>query len=89
MAYVFGLELSGMTSGFCWAYIDKQVAAATKLVPLGQTQAQNLLFELSEQVAEAIEQANQIDDENIGASLPRLAMASAWHETQYTRLFRS
>jgi urease accessory protein len=48
-----------------------------------------LLFELSEQVAEAIEQANQIDDENIGASLPRLAMASAWHETQYTRLFRS
>ncbi|MGK0381915.1 MAG: urease accessory protein [Flavobacteriales bacterium] len=88
-AYLFGLELSVMQSGFCWAYIDNQVAAATKLVPLGQTQAQNLLFELSEQVAEAIEQANQIDDENIGASLPRLAMASAWHETQYTRLFRS
>jgi urease accessory protein len=74
-AYLFGL--------------DNQVAAATKLVPLGQTQGQNLLFELSEQVEEAIEQANQIDDENIGASLPRLAMASAWHETQYTRLFRS
>ena len=88
-AYLFGLELSVMQSGFCWAYIDNQVAAATKLVPLGQTQAQNLLFELSEQVEQAIEQANQIDDENIGASLPRLAMASAWHETQYTRLFRS
>jgi urease accessory protein len=88
-AYLFGLELSEMQSGFCWAYIDNQVAAATKLVPLGQTQGQNLLFELSEQVEEAIEQANQIDDENIGASLPRLAMASAWHETQYTRLFRS
>jgi urease accessory protein len=88
-AYLFGLELNVMQSGFCWAYIDNQVAAATKLVPLGQTQAQNLLFELSEQVAQAIEQANQIDDENIGASLPRLAMASAWHETQYTRLFRS
>jgi len=88
-AYLFGLELTAMQSGFCWAYIDSQVAAATKLVPLGQTQGQNLLFELSEQVEQAIEQANQIDDDNIGASLPRLAMASAWHETQYTRLFRS
>jgi urease accessory protein len=88
-AYLFGLELSTMQSGFCWAYIDNQVAAATKLVPLGQTQGQNLLFELTEQVAKVIEQANQIDDDNIGASLPRLAMASAWHETQYTRLFRS
>ena len=65
------------------------MAAATKLVPLGQTQGQNLLFELTEQVEQAIELANQLDDENIGASLPRLAMASAWHETQYTRLFRS
>lgn len=88
-AYLFGLELSAMQSGFCWAYIDNQVAAATKLVPLGQTQAQNLLFELSEQVVQAIERANQTDDENIGASLPRFAMSSAWHETQYTRLFRS
>lgn len=88
-AYLFGLELNTMQSGFCWAYIDNQVAAATKLVPLGQTQGQNLLFELTEQVEQAIELANQIEDENIGASLPRLAMASAWHETQYTRLFRS
>jgi urease accessory protein len=88
-AYLFGLTLTAMQSGFCWAYIDNQVAAATKLVPLGQTQGQNLLFELTEQVEQAVEQANQIEDDNIGASLPRLAMASAWHETQYTRLFRS
>jgi urease accessory protein len=88
-AYLFGLELTAMQSGFCWAFIDNQVAAATKLVPLGQTQGQNLLFELTEQVEHVIEKANQIDDDNIGASLPRLAMASAWHETQYTRLFRS
>lgn len=88
-AHLFGLDLTTMQSGFCWAYIDNQVAAATKLVPLGQTQGQNLLFELTEHVEQAIEQANQVDDDNIGASLPRLAMASAWHETQYTRLFRS
>lgn len=85
----FELNLHTAQSGYCWTFIDNQVAAATKIVPLGQTQAQNLLFELSEQVHEALDIANSLEDEEIGASLPRLAMASAWHETQYTRLFRS
>jgi urease accessory protein len=88
-AYLFQLDLISAQSGYCWTYLDNQVAAATKLVPLGQTQAQNLLFELSEKVSGAICIANDIEDDDIGASLPRLAMASAWHETQYTRLFRS
>lgn len=88
-AYLFQLDLISAQSGYCWTYLDNQVAAATKLVPLGQTQAQNLLFELSDKVAGAINIANHIEDDDIGASLPRLAMASAWHETQYTRLFRS
>ncbi len=83
------LDLTSAQSGFYWTYIDNQVAAATKLVPLGQTQAQNLLFALSEKADQVINIANQLADDEIGASLPRLAMASAWHETQYTRLFRS
>jgi urease accessory protein len=88
-AYLFELDLHYTQSGFCWTYIDNQVAAATKLVPLGQTQSQNLLFELTEQVERAMHIANELPDDEIGASLPHLAMASAWHETQYTRLFRS
>lgn len=88
-AYLFQLTLHDTQSGYCWTYIDNQIAAATKLVPLGQTQSQNLLFELTEYVENAIGIANKIADEEVGASLPHLAMASAWHETQYTRLFRS
>lgn len=89
VAYLCKLDLLDAQSGFCWTYIDNQVAAATKLVPLGQTQAQNMLFALSEQTESAIDIANGLTIEEVGASLPRLAMASAWHETQYTRLFRS
>lgn len=89
IAYLCKLDLLEAQSGFCWTYIDNQVAAATKLVPLGQTQAQNMLFALSEQAESAISIANALALEEVGASLPRLAMASAWHETQYTRLFRS
>ncbi|MCF2947935.1 urease accessory protein UreF [Paraglaciecola aquimarina] len=88
-AYTFGLDLLAAQSGFCWTYIDNQVAAATKIVPLGQTQAQNLLFELSEKVESVVNEANSVADDEVGASLPHLAMASAWHENQYTRLFRS
>jgi urease accessory protein len=40
-------------------------------------------------VEQALKIANALTDDEIGASLPHLAMASAWHETQYTRLFRS
>ncbi|MEI6893985.1 MAG: urease accessory protein UreF [Colwellia sp.] len=89
IAYLFQLDLISAQSGYCWTYIDNQVAAATKLVPLGQTQAQNLLFELSDKVTTVINKANKIETQDIGGSLPQLAMASAWHETQYTRLFRS
>jgi urease accessory protein len=88
-AYLFKLDLISAQSGYCWTYLDNQVAAATKLVPLGQTQAQNLLFDLSESTQLIIEKSNHIADEDIGTSLPHLAMASAWHETQYSRLFRS
>lgn len=88
-AYLFELDLIATQSGFCWTYIDSQVAAATKLVPLGQSQAQNLLFSLAEQVEPAISKANAIVDDELGNNLPGLAMASAWHETQYSRLFRS
>lgn len=75
--------------GFTWAWLENQVAAATKLVPLGQTQAQQLLSSIQQHVPSAIEAAKHIHQDDIGAGLPALAIASAYHETQYSRLFRS
>jgi urease accessory protein len=75
--------------GLCWSWLENQVAAATKLVPLGQSQAQRLLGELQQQVPEAINLAKILHDHELGGSLPALAIASSWHETQYSRLFRS
>ncbi|WP_191601176.1 urease accessory protein UreF [Marinomonas algicola] len=75
--------------GFSWSWLENQIAAATKLVPLGQTQAQQLLGQLQTSIPMAINVAETVSTENIGAGLPAVAIASARHETQYSRLFRS
>ena len=75
--------------GYLWSWLENQIAAAVKLVPLGQTSAQKLLGELLPLIPLTVDYADDISDEAIGAALPAIAMASAWHETQYTRLFRS
>ena len=63
--------------------------AAVKIIPLGQTQGQQLLQRLIPLIPELIISAKQLPDEEIGSSTPALAIASSRHETQYTRLFRS
>ncbi len=75
--------------GFLWAWCENQVAAAMKLVPLGQAAGQRMLSALIEQLPAAVERGLVLPDHAIGASAPRLAIGSARHETQYTRLFRS
>lgn len=76
-------------AAYAWIWLENQVLAATKLMPLGQTQAQALLYGLQEEVMRSVARAQQLDDEEIGSSLTGLALASLHHETQYSRLFRS
>ncbi len=75
--------------GYAWCWLENQVSAATKLVPLGQTAAQGILETLLPTLPGQVTRALAIGDEEIGASLPGLAWLSACHETQYSRLFRS
>ena len=83
------IEFDLAALGFTWSWLENQIAAATKLVPLGQTQAQELLGELQSGISQAISLSLTIEENNIGAGLPMVAIASAQHETQYSRLFRS
>ena len=76
-------------TGWLWAWSENQVAAAVKLVPLGQTSGQNILSEVLEEIPAAIEATKNFSDDEIGVLAPGLGIASALHETQYSRLFRS
>ena len=75
--------------GFLWSWLENQVAAAIKLIPLGQTQGQHLLVNIISDIGKVAEIATQLKDDQLGWSLPRVAMASMQHEAQYSRLFRS
>lgn len=75
--------------GYAWAWLENQVVAVTKLLPLGQSQAQVLLGRVQALLPLAVDVALHLDADDIGATLPGLALASIRHETQYSRLFRS
>ena len=75
--------------GLLWVYVEGQVMAAIRLVPLGQTAGQRILIDAVEVIDRAVLHAQSIADEEVGNVAPALAMASAWHETQYSRLFQS
>ncbi|WP_018276305.1 urease accessory UreF family protein [Teredinibacter turnerae] len=75
--------------GFAWSWLENQVAAATKIVPLGQTQAQQTLVAMMEKIPAVCAHALTLQDDELGVGLPALAMASSRHERQYSRLFRS
>src|SRR5690606_29613043 len=75
--------------GVLWSWLENQTGAATKLIPLGQTDAQRLLDRLLPSLGPIVDQALLLTDDELGAGLPGLAFASARHEHQYTRLFRS
>jgi len=89
MARNWGITLPDTALACLWTYSEHLVSAAVKLVPLGQTQGQQVLHRVAAQIHGAVEQGLALDDDGIGSVLPGLAIASALHEHQYTRLFRS
>jgi urease accessory protein len=75
--------------GFAFAWLEAQTSAAVRLVPLGQSAGQRILLALGARVPAAVVRALALADDDLGAAAPAHAVASAHHETQYSRLFRS
>jgi len=75
--------------GYTWNWLENQVAAAIKLIPLGQTDGQRIQLSLAQRLPVTVQSALECSDDEIGSGAMALAVASSRHETQYTRLFRS
>ena len=76
LAYAFG-----------WA--ENMVQAAIKSVPLGQSAGQRILSALTAHIPAAVDHALVLAPGAQQAFSPMLAILSAQHEVQYSRLFRS
>lgn len=74
---------------FAFGWAENMMQAAIKAVPLGQSSGQRILLRLAGEIPAAVDDAMQLDDDTRQAFSPMLAILSARHEDQYSRLFRS
>ncbi len=76
-------------NAFAFGWAETMVQTALKSVPLGQSAGQRILGRLADAIPLAVERAMALADDDRQALSPMLAILSARHETQYSRLFRS
>jgi len=85
----FAIPPAAAAAGYAWVWCENQVAAAVKLVPLGQRCGQRILYRAGGRIPALAAAALAREAGDLAGSAPGLAIASARHEQQRTRLFRS
>jgi urease accessory protein len=88
MSYGFKITPLAAATAYCFSWLESQVSAALKAVPLGQSDGQRILSELRS-IVSLVVQTGDRPLEEATTFAPSLAILSARHENQYTRLFRS
>ncbi len=71
------------------AFSGNLVTIAVRFVPLGQTEGQQVLAGLHPTILDVADFACTASLDDLGGGFFRGDMASAWHETQETRIFRT
>jgi len=84
-----GIPLEPTLHAFLHALVSNWISAASRLIPLGQTDSQRVLASLESAVSATATRALGATLDDLGSATFRADLASLRHETQYTRLFRS
>lgn len=84
-----GADDGALLTAHAFGWCENLVQAAMKAVPLGQAAAQRILTQLAAALPAAVSEALARAEGEPQAFAPMLAILSARHETQYSRLFRS
>ena len=85
----FNLTAQQSLDAYLWAWLENQVSAAIKTIPLGQQSGQNILSELAPAISAISQTAAQLPEQDWSNLSPGFVFASCAHEQQYSRLFRS
>lgn len=84
-----GIAVEPALAAYLQAVAANWVSAGVRLIPLGQSDGQRVLAALEPAVTATAQRALAASLDDLGSSAFRADLASARHETQYTRLFRS
>jgi len=76
-------------NGYLFGWMENQVIAGMKALPYGQLAGQRMLRALRPALADVVASASTCSDDDLATQAPGYAIASARHESQYSRLFRS
>jgi urease accessory protein len=83
------IPLAPATHAFLTALTTNWISAGVRLIPLGHTESQKLLGMLEPAIERTAQRALEATLDDLGNATFRADLASAMHETQYTRLFRT
>jgi len=85
----WGVPAEQAAQAYLFAWAENQVAAGNRLFALGQLASQRIISDFLATIVTIVDRAQTIPAQDAGNLAPALAMASAWHEQQYCRMFRS
>ncbi len=88
-AHHLGVDRSAALVAYVWSWLENQVMAAMKAVPVGQSAGQRMLASLGAELPRMAQRASELGDGELSNFVPGLALLSSRHETQYSRIFRS
>jgi urease accessory protein len=76
-------------AAYLHSWVTNSLGAGVKLIPLGQTAGQQILWELQGEIEALAQTIPDLADDDLSACSWGLSLASMQHETLYSRLFRS
>lgn len=84
-----GISPQQMLWGYLHNWVNNLVNAGIKLIPLGQSEGQKLIFNLHPTIINSSKEISHLQDHQLASCSWGLSFASIHHETLYSRLFRS
>jgi urease accessory protein len=88
-AHAYSIDRDAAAVGYLASWLENQVLAAVKALPLGQVAGRRLLHALGARIPHVLARVRSLVDDDVASFAPGVALASMRHETQYSRLFRS
>lgn len=89
VAQAWQIPLEAAAIAFLHSWAANLISAAVRAVPLGQTEGQRLLQQLTEPIQTAHAEVAAMEEADLMACNWGASLASMQHETLYSRLFRS